>query len=176
MNARGARKGRRAFFVGKTDAFPVVLTSDLCHSAPFQGRSAEIRKRVIRENAAVSGEHGADKTFERRTGKMKILMKIALVAIGALGAAACTETPKPAANGNTAANANTNANTAAAKPPATKEALVALEKKAFDAWKTHDGKFFEGFLNTNFVMVGQNGKVLDKAATVKEISESKCDT
>ena len=107
---------------------------------------------------------------------MKILTKMALLAIAALGAAACTETPKPAANGNTTANGNTNANTAAAKPPATKEALVALEKKAFEAWKNHDGKFFEGFLTSNFVMFGQNGKRLDKAATVKEISESKCDT
>jgi ketosteroid isomerase-like protein len=109
---------------------------------------------------------------------MKVLMKIALLAIAALGAAACTETTKPAANGNTVANTNTNtnANSAAAKPPATKEALVALEKKAFDAWKTHDGKFFEGFLTSNFVMYGQNGKILDKAAMVKEISESKCDT
>lgn len=86
----------------------------------------------------------------------------------------CGGTMAPA---NNAGNANANANTNSSKPVAaapTKEALFALENKAFEAWSKKDGKFFEGFLTDNFVMFTPGGRA-DKAAAIKEISESKCE-
>lgn len=83
-----------------------------------------------------------------------------------------TATNKPAGNTN-AGNANTAAKPAAAAP--TKEALLALETKAFEAWKNKDGKFFEGFLADTFVERGQKGEISDRAAAIKGITENKCD-
>lgn len=79
-----------------------------------------------------------------------------------------------AACGGTAENkpANTsNANTGAAGP-VTVEALKALETKAFEAYKNKDPKYFETFLDRNFVMY-DNGKKMDKAESIKIISEHK---
>ncbi len=93
-------------------------------------------------------------------------------------AAACILTACPAPDGNTAANtenANANANapeTTAAAP--TKEALVTLEKSAYEAWKNKDAKFWDTFLADNFIGYGQTGK-LDKASASKEYAGEECD-
>ncbi|HEV7642672.1 MAG TPA: nuclear transport factor 2 family protein [Pyrinomonadaceae bacterium] len=78
---------------------------------------------------------------------------------------------------NKPANANT-ANTNAAKttaPAPTKEALMALETKAFEAWKNKDTKFWEGFLVDNYVGLDEHGKRVDKAGVIKMITEDKCE-
>lgn len=85
---------------------------------------------------------------------------------------------QPAANTPSNANANAgnaNANVAAKPAPPTKEALTALEEKAFDAWTKGDTQFFEGFLVDNFVGFGPDGKQIDKAGTVKMIGTEKCE-
>lgn len=78
---------------------------------------------------------------------------------------------------NKAPNTNTgNSNTGkSASAAPTKEALVALENKAFEAWKNKDGKYFEGFLADNFVGFSSKGARVGKADALKEIAESKCD-
>ncbi len=104
---------------------------------------------------------------------MKTITLVILTAVAAISLAACGY---PADNKPTANNANTNANTNAAKPTAsapTKEALVALENKAVEAWKTNNVAFWEGFLADNYVGV-DNGKRLNKAESIKMIS-MKCD-
>ena len=91
-------------------------------------------------------------------------------------AAACLFTACPAPGENTAANtenANANAEKPAAEAP-TKEALVMLEKSAYDAWKNKDAKFWGDFLSDKFVGYGQTGK-LDKAAAMKEYAGENCD-
>jgi hypothetical protein len=55
-----------------------------------------------------------------------------------------------------------------------KEALIALEKQAWDAWKTRDGKVFQGFLSEEYIGVGDSG-VTKKATTVKDIASSDCE-
>ena len=99
--------------------------------------------------------------------KIVYLMFLAVIAAIFTG---CT----PPANTNTAANANTNANTKPGPAAPTVAALKEIETKAFEAYKNKDGKFFEGMLDDKFVMGGMAGQKVDKAATVKEISEHKC--
>lgn len=86
--------------------------------------------------------------------------------------AACSDAVNNTAPKTNAVNSNTGKPAAAAP---TKEALVALETKAFEAWKNKDGKFFEGFLADNFVGFDSKGNRVGKAEAVKEISESKCE-
>lgn len=95
----------------------------------------------------------------RKTGTLLITAFIAAM-IAACGG---TADNKPA---NT-----TNANTGPAGP-VTVEALKALETKAFEAYKNKDPKYFETFLDRNFVMY-DNGKKMDKAESIKIITEHK---
>jgi hypothetical protein len=92
----------------------------------------------------------------------------------ALAFAACgSETTKPTTNTANAANAvNAAAKPAAAAP--TKDALMALEKSAYEAWKTKDAKFWDPFLTENFVGFGATGR-MDRAAAIKEYSGTDCD-
>lgn len=103
-------------------------------------------------------------------GRMRSLKLFILSAVTATLFAACGEAPanKPA---NNAANTNT-PKPAAAAP--TKEALLELEKKAFEAWSKKDGKHFEVFLADQFVSF-TDGKRTGKADEVKMINESKCE-
>jgi hypothetical protein len=105
---------------------------------------------------------------------MKRIRLFALAAFAAFAVTACA----PAANtSNNAVVSNANANANAAKPAAaapTKDALMALEKSAYEAWKTKDSKFWDPFLTANFVGFGASGK-LDKAAAIKEYSGADCD-
>ncbi len=101
-----------------------------------------------------------------------------LTAAAALALTACEQ---PGANYSTANRGNTanisNANANAAKPVAaapTKEALMTLERSAYEAFKNKNAGFWDGFLSSNFVGFGQNGR-LDRAAAIKEYSGADCD-
>jgi hypothetical protein len=101
---------------------------------------------------------------------MKWMIKISLFAVAAFAMIGCA----PPANTNTNSNANTNANVAAKPAAPTADSLMALETKAWDAYKAKDGKYFEGFLGDN--MVSGNGEPnMPKADVVKMISENKED-
>ena len=96
-------------------------------------------------------------------------MYFALTIVVAFAFTACGETAtnKPAGN----------ASSPAAKPVGagpTKEALAALETKAFEAWKTKDTKFWDGFLAESFTGF-TDGKRSWKADEIKMITEGKCD-
>jgi hypothetical protein len=91
-----------------------------------------------------------------------------LAAAAALGIAACNGRA-PAKNANAA-------DTAATSPRAalTKDALVALEKSSYEAWKSKDAKFWDAFLSDKFVGYGSSGK-LDKASAAKEYAGVDCE-
>jgi len=63
-------------------------------------------------------------------------------------------------------------------PPPAKEALIALEKGAIEAWRTKDAKswssFLSSFLSSKFIGYGASGR-LDKAAAAKEYSGADCE-
>ncbi len=105
---------------------------------------------------------------------MKTIIATILTAVAAITFVGCGGTANsPAVNNTNAANANANnAKPTAAAP--TKEALVAMETKAFEAWKTKDTKFWDGFLADNYVGVGEKGRV-DKAQSIKDITNEACD-
>jgi len=88
-----------------------------------------------------------------------------LTAIAAVSFAACR-----APADNTPAN---NANANVATPTA--DALLALDKRANEAYFKGDTEFFEGMLSDKFVMLGPDGSRLDKAATTRMIAGVKCD-
>jgi ketosteroid isomerase-like protein len=99
---------------------------------------------------------------------MKTILMVSLFAVLAL--AGC----QPAANTNTYTNTNTNTNSAPKASAPTAESLMALENKAWDAYKNRDGKYFEGFLGDN--MIDGTGKgTMPRAEVVKMISENKED-
>lgn len=102
---------------------------------------------------------------------MKNMKLLVLTFAAAMFLAAC---PAPDANNSAnTENANTNAEETTSAAP-TKEALFALEKSAYEAWKNKDADFWGPFLADNFVGYGITGK-LDKAAAVKEYSGADCD-
>lgn len=101
-------------------------------------------------------------------------LALCIAAAGLIGCGA------PAGNGtnNAAHNSNTNTNTNAAKSTAaapTKEALVALEKSGWEAWKNKDPKWFEENLSSKAVGFNSKDGRQDKAAMVKGMAESKCE-
>jgi len=53
-----------------------------------------------------------------------------------------------------------------------KETLVDLEKKSWEAWKNHDGKYFENFLSDDHVELGFGGPS-DKGLVVKVVASVK---
>ena len=55
-----------------------------------------------------------------------------------------------------------------------KEELIKLEKQSWEAWKNHDGKFFETFLSDDHVEVGSGG-VFTKAPIVKTVTSGVCE-
>lgn len=74
-------------------------------------------------------------------------------------------------NISNASNTNTGKTVAAAP---TKEALMTLERSAYEAWKTKDAKFWDTFLAANFVGFGQGVK-LDKASATKQYTGADCE-
>lgn len=71
------------------------------------------------------------------------------------------------------ANASGASNQAAAGAP-TKDALVALEVNAHEAWKSKNAAFWNTFLADNFVGWGPSGR-LDKRSAAKVFTGSDCD-
>jgi hypothetical protein len=101
---------------------------------------------------------------------MKKTLRFILLAAASTFFAACGA---PAAN--TGANkANTNTTKPVAAAP-TADALMALDKQANEAYVKGDSKFFEGMLSDKFLILTDDGRRMDKAATVKMISGVKCD-
>jgi hypothetical protein len=78
--------------------------------------------------------------------------------------------------GNVPANyakaTHTDENTAPTAP--TKDAIVTLEKRAFEAWKFKDAKFWNTFLSDKFVGYGSSGR-LDKVSATKEYTGDDCE-
>jgi ketosteroid isomerase-like protein len=101
---------------------------------------------------------------------MKTILKVSLFAIAAFALASCA----PPANTNTNTNTNTNANAAPRTTAPSVDTLMALDTKAWDAYKAKDGKFFETFIADNFVSF-EDGKRPTRAEVIKMISENKCD-
>jgi hypothetical protein len=56
---------------------------------------------------------------------------------------------------------------------ALKEILVNLEKQSWEAWKNHDGKFFQDFLSDDHVELGSGGPA-SKAAVVNMVGGAAC--
>lgn len=81
-----------------------------------------------------------------------------------------------ACDGKAPANKANATNTAATTPPAapTVDALVTLEKSAYEAWKSKDAKFWDIFLSDKFVGYGSSGK-LDKASATREYTGADCE-
>jgi hypothetical protein len=100
--------------------------------------------------------------------------KIKYFVLTAAAALVFTACGSPA--GNAPANNATAGNTAVKSTPAapTKDALVTLEKSAYEAWKSKDAKFWDTFLSDKFVGYGSSGK-LDKASATKEYTGVDCD-
>lgn len=109
---------------------------------------------------------------------MKRLSTITLTLAAAAFFAACGAPAgnSPAAN---TSNANTNSNAnAAAKPVAaapTKDAIIALEKSGWDAWKNHDNKFWDGYLSDKAVGFSSKDGRQNKAAMIKAFEDAKSD-
>ena len=101
---------------------------------------------------------------------MKTILMVSLFAVAALALAACA----PPVNTNTATNANSNVNAAPKAAAPTADALMALENKAWEAYKNKDGKYFEGFLGDTMISGTGEGN-MPKAEVVKMISENKDD-
>ncbi len=104
---------------------------------------------------------------------MRRLVTILLVAVTVLVYAGC----EPAGNTtapNTAANANGTATKTAGAPP-TADALMAMETKAWEAWKNKDTKYFEEFTAEPFVGFDNTGRRTGRAEVIKFIGEHKCD-
>jgi ketosteroid isomerase-like protein len=74
--------------------------------------------------------------------------------------------PPPAKKGETAAAPST--------PDALTEALMAVEKAAWEAWKVRDAKGVEGAMAKDFMYVSGTGR-RDRAASLKNWSEPKCE-
>ena len=53
------------------------------------------------------------------------------------------------------------------------QALIALEKQSWDAWKAHDDKFFAAFLTTDHIEVGARG-INDKQQVVAGVASPLC--
>lgn len=73
---------------------------------------------------------------------------------------------------NTAAASNANAAKPAAATPS-KDAIMALEKSGWEAWKNRDSKPAEELLSDKYVGFGATGR-MDKAASAKSMSTPNC--
>ena len=56
---------------------------------------------------------------------------------------------------------------------AVKDALIALEKQSWVAWKGHDAKFFEGFLSDDHIEIHPNGPA-GKRVVVDSVASPAC--
>jgi hypothetical protein len=106
--------------------------------------------------------------FNAKREFMSMRKHFAFTATAALAFTACA--------GNALANSSkassTKGETAASEP--TNDAIVALEKSAYEAWKSKNAAFWETFLSERFVGWGMSGK-LDKVSATKEYTGADCD-
>ncbi len=110
---------------------------------------------------------------------MKKLTLLTLLAVAVFGFSACETSPIN--NANTNANGpNTNAANAVNSAPAVKtaaptaEALIAIEKKAWEDWAARNAGGLETYMASKFVNVGYNG-ASDRTAAMKSWTEHKCE-
>jgi hypothetical protein len=101
---------------------------------------------------------------------MKNLTLLVLVAVLTMLTACGSPAGNAPANSANSANANSSKPVAAAP---TKDAIMAIETKAWEAWKAHDGKYFEDMLTDNTIGMDEKGRT-DKAAIVKLIADPGC--
>jgi hypothetical protein len=106
--------------------------------------------------------------------KLKSLA-IAIVAVVAFSACTPPAENRPAANTNAANTSNSNAN--AAKPVAaapTKDALYALEKTGWEAWKDRKADGLEELISDKYVGFSSKDGRIDKAANIKGMTTPDC--
>lgn len=101
---------------------------------------------------------------------MKKVCTFLLTAAVAISFAACGG----AAENKPANVANTNTKPAAPAAP-TADALMAMDKAAQESWSKSEPKWFEDNLSDKFMMMGDKGKRMDRAATIEMIKSGKCD-
>lgn len=114
---------------------------------------------------------------------MKTITNLLLFAAAACIFAACgapaDNKPANAANTTNSANAaNTNAANTATKPVAaapTKDALLAIEKQGWEAWKNHDDKAMAEILSDKYVGFSSATGRQSKADNLKAFTTQKCD-
>jgi hypothetical protein len=104
--------------------------------------------------------------------KKTTLFILTLAVAAFMAACGGTAENKPAANNANASNANTAAKPVAAAP--TKDALMAIEKAGWEAWKNRDNKWSEENYSAKGVGFGKDGRQ-DKAAMIKAMADAKCD-
>ena len=63
--------------------------------------------------------------------------------------------------------------TSASAAGPTEALLLSRETSAYEAWKSHDAKFWQSFLDDRFVGWGLSGR-LDKASATKEYTGADC--
>jgi hypothetical protein len=102
----------------------------------------------------------------------KIMLSI-LMAAAALLSAACTPTANAPAGNSANANSNAAANRSIAEAPS-KDALLAMKKSAFEAWKNKDTKFWDSYVSDKFEGISAQG-ILDKAAVLKHFAATDCE-
>ena len=100
-------------------------------------------------------------------------MWILLISIAVFAFGSCDSGAKPANTNGTNTNSG-NANTGVKPATDVKSSVVALEKKAWEAWKGKDGKFFEENLTDGFVGINTAGRMTGKAIT-ESITKSPCE-
>lgn len=103
----------------------------------------------------------------------KVLLLIATISTAVL-LATCGGTAENKPAGNATASNTTNANSAAKPAGPSKDALVAIEKKAWEDWAARNEKGIDGYMAKNFVSVGNNGASL-RADTLKSWTTHKCE-
>ena len=59
------------------------------------------------------------------------------------------------------------------QPASLQSELVTLETRSWEAWKNHDGKFFEGFLSSDHLEVSSGG-LTNKASVVAGVASGVC--
>jgi ketosteroid isomerase-like protein len=105
---------------------------------------------------------------------MRRVNLLALVLAGLCAVTGCTPAANTATNTTVSSNANASA-PAAAKPAApTAAAMLEMDKKAFEAWKNKDAKWFEENTADNFTMQDMDGKIVNKAESIKMIAGHNC--
>ena len=103
------------------------------------------------------------------------MKRISLITLTLAAAAFFAACGAPAGNNSPAASNVNTANANMAKPTAaapTKDALMALEKSGWEAWKTKDSKVYDALLSDKFIGFGPTGRV-DKAASLKSLTDPK---